>query len=59
MSRLLKIADAAAELSIGRSRLYELIAAGELRTVKIGERGVRIPAEEIDRFVRERLAPAA
>ncbi len=62
MSRLLRIPGAAAELSIGRSRLYELIAAGELRAVKIGERGVRIPASEIDRFVTERLAettPAA
>jgi excisionase family DNA binding protein len=61
MSRLLRIPEAAAELSIGRSRLYELIAAGELRAVKIGERGVRVPASELERFVAERLAqtPAA
>jgi len=55
MSRLLRIPEAAAELSIGRSRLYELIAAGELRAVKIGSRGVRVPAAELDRFVADRL----
>lgn len=59
MSRLLRIPEAAAELSIGRSRLYELIAAGELRAVKIGSRGVRIPDAELDRFVRERMADQA
>lgn len=55
MSRLLRIPEAAAELSIGRSRLYELIAAGEIAAVKIGSRGVRIPDTELDRFVAERL----
>lgn len=59
MSRLLKIPEAAAELAIGRSQLYELISAGEIRAVKIGSRGVRIPAAELDRFVAERLAEKA
>ncbi|MGI8657235.1 MAG: helix-turn-helix transcriptional regulator [Candidatus Limnocylindria bacterium] len=58
MSRLLKIPEAAAELSIGRSHLYELIAGGHVKAVRIGERGVRIPASELDRFVAERLAQA-
>lgn len=56
MSRLLRIPEAAAELSIGRSRLYELLQAGEIKTVKIGTRGVRVPSSEIDRFVAERMA---
>jgi excisionase family DNA binding protein len=55
MSRLLRIPEACAELSIGRSRLYELIAAGEIAAVKIGSRGVRIPSTELDRFVADRL----
>lgn len=55
MSRLPRVPEAAAELAVGRTRLYELIASGELRTVRIGERGVRVPAEEIDRFITERL----
>jgi excisionase family DNA binding protein len=32
------IEDAAAALSIGRTKLYELINAGELKPVKIGRR---------------------
>ncbi|MGI8830045.1 MAG: helix-turn-helix domain-containing protein [Candidatus Limnocylindria bacterium] len=55
--RLLTVKDAAAELSIGRSTLYELIAAGELRPVRIG-RALRIPTSELDRFVAERLEDA-
>ena len=37
-------------LGIGRSSLYELIAAGEIHAVKIGRRTL-IPAKEIERFV--------
>lgn len=62
MTQLLRsIPDAAAELAIGRSRLYELLQAGEIKAVKIGSRGVRVPQSELDRFVTERLAekPAA
>jgi len=55
MSKLLKIPEAAAELNVSRSLLYEMLAAGELRAVTVGTRGVRIPATEIDRFVTERL----
>ena len=33
---LLKVEEAAELLSIGRSHVYELIASGELETVKIG-----------------------
>ena len=58
MSRLLKIPEAAAELSIGRSRLYELLQAGEIKAVKIGSRGVRVPASELDRFVEGQLREA-
>jgi excisionase family DNA binding protein len=55
MSQLLKIPQAASELSISRSQLYELIGEGALRSVKIGSRGVRIPASEIQRYIAERL----
>lgn len=36
MPLLLTIPQAAAELTISRSRLYELIAQGEIRSVHIG-----------------------
>lgn len=40
-------------LSLGRSKVYELMAAGELRPVRVG-RAVRFVAEEVQSFV-ERL----
>ena len=47
---LLRIADCETRLGLGRTKIYELIASGELRAVHIG-RAVRIPAVEIERFV--------
>jgi len=52
---LLTIKKACEELQIGRTRLYGLCRAGTIRTVKIGRRGVRIPASEIERFIREQI----
>ncbi len=47
---LLKVETAADRLSIGRSKAWELVSAGELRTVRIG-RSVRVPATEVEAFV--------
>ena len=40
-------------LSLGRSKVYELMAAGELRPLRVG-RAVRFRAQEVEAFV-ERL----
>ncbi|MFO1129150.1 MAG: helix-turn-helix domain-containing protein [Rhodospirillales bacterium] len=37
-------------IGVGRTKIYELIAAGELRTVKLGKRRI-VPASEIDRLL--------
>jgi excisionase family DNA binding protein len=50
---LLRPEEAAEVLSIGRSRLYELLGRGELASVRIGT-SRRVPAEELVRYV-ERL----
>jgi excisionase family DNA binding protein len=44
-----RINDACRLLSISRSHLYDLVAAGEVRLVKIGNRSL-IPAGEIARL---------
>jgi excisionase family DNA binding protein len=44
------IPNAAAELSISRARLYELLKAGEIAFCKIGKRSV-IPASELLAFL--------
>lgn len=51
MARLLyTIADAHDQLGIGRSTLYELMAAGVIQTVKIGRRTL-IAHDELVRYV--------
>jgi len=48
--KLLTLPEVQTALSLGRSKVYELIGAGELRPVRVG-RAVRFPAHEIDAFV--------
>jgi excisionase family DNA binding protein len=47
---LLTVPEAAARLSLGRSKVYELLTRGELQAVRIG-RAVRIPVAELEHFV--------
>ncbi|MFO7700349.1 MAG: helix-turn-helix domain-containing protein [Acidimicrobiia bacterium] len=53
---LLKPEEAAELLSIGRSKVYELIGTGELASVRIGT-SRRIPADALAEFVRQLRAP--
>jgi excisionase family DNA binding protein len=48
---LLSVAEAAKALNLGRSKTYELIAAGELEVVHIG-RCSRVPVDAVEAFVR-------
>jgi excisionase family DNA binding protein len=50
--------EAARLLSISRTKVYELMASGELASVRIG-RSRRIPAEELRRFVTAEKGRAA
>ena len=53
MDKLLFTPEEAAErLSIGRSRIFELISSGRLRSVRIGA-SRRIPAAALTDFVNE------
>ena len=54
---LVRIADAAHVLGIGRTTFYKLIEAGDIHVVRIG-RAVRGPVAELQAFVdRHRNAP--
>jgi excisionase family DNA binding protein len=53
---LLRPEEAADLLSIGRSKVYELIGTGELASVRIGT-SQRIPADALAEFVRELRDP--
>ncbi|WP_072689369.1 helix-turn-helix domain-containing protein [Rhodococcus marinonascens] len=52
-ARLLTIPQTMEALSLGRSKVFELIESGEIRSVKIG-RSRRIPMSAINEYI-ERL----
>lgn len=47
---LLTVEDAAQALALGRTKVYELVESGALRSVKIG-RSRRIPVQALGEFV--------
>lgn len=55
---LLKISEAAALLGVSRSKCYELIQRGDLRTVRI-DSAPRITRAEIEAFVQRLQQEAA
>ena len=54
---LLRPNEVARQLGLGRSKIYQLMQAGELRPVHIG-RAVRIPAAEVAAYVARLQAEA-
>jgi len=50
---LLRVPEAAEQLGIGRTKIYELISTGELPTIHIG-RAVRISVSALQKWVEER-----
>jgi excisionase family DNA binding protein len=51
MTLLLTAEEAAAELRIGRTRMYALIASGEVVSVKVGG-SRRVPYDELAAYVK-------
>lgn len=59
MTKLLYgVNEASAMTSLSRSRLFELMAAGELESVKVGKRRL-IPAQALESFVARLRADSA
>lgn len=55
---LLKAEQVAQMLNLGRSTVFELMASGQLPVVRFG-RAVRVPREDLDRWIRDRVQRAA
>lgn len=51
---LLRPLEVAEALGIGRSKVYELLAAGALPVIRVG-RSVRVPAIAVSRWVEREL----
>jgi excisionase family DNA binding protein len=49
---LLKATDAGKLLGLGRSKVFAMVAAGELPVIRIG-RSVRIPRQALERWIRD------
>jgi len=52
---LLSPSEVAEVLGIGRSRVYEFLAAGTLPSIRLG-RSIRIPAEQLREWIEQRAA---
>lgn len=50
---LLRPEEAAKMLGLGRSKVFQMLAAGELPVVRIG-RSVRIPSDELREWIRRK-----
>jgi excisionase family DNA binding protein len=48
---LLKATEAGKLLGLGRSKVFAMVAAGELPVIRIG-RSVRIPRQALERWIR-------
>lgn len=53
MTELLTLAEVAERLSISRRQVERYVAAGRLRTVRLGYRTVRVKVREFDAFIRQ------
>jgi excisionase family DNA binding protein len=51
---LLTVEEAAKVMSLGRTRIYDLIASHELESLKVGK-SRRIVAKSIERFIERNL----
>ncbi|MQA14718.1 MAG: helix-turn-helix domain-containing protein [Pseudonocardiaceae bacterium] len=56
--KLYRVEEAAQLLGVGRTRVFDLIKLGELRSVKIGC-SRRIPAAALDEYIERLLASAS
>lgn len=57
MKKLLKVTDVMERLQLGKSKVFELIATGQLEAIKIdGAR--RVTEEAVDDFIKRRQAEA-
>jgi len=51
---LLRVRDVCAQLRLSRGYVYRLCAEGKLPVVRLGRKGIRIPADELAAWVAAR-----
>lgn len=53
-SLLLKVEDVQKTANLGRSKVYELIASGELQSIRVG-RAIRVPRQSLESWIEKQL----
>jgi excisionase family DNA binding protein len=51
---LLRISEAADAVGLGKTKFYELVQRGEIRSIHVG-RVVRVPTEAIEEWIEAKL----
>jgi excisionase family DNA binding protein len=51
--------EVAAITHISKTYIYELIASGEIQSMKFGARGIRVPHWALERYIEGRVAQRA
>lgn len=54
MDRLLRVDEVCSRLTLGRTRVYELIQSGELPSLRVGA-SRRVPASALEQFIAARM----
>lgn len=54
MDRLLRVDEVCSRLTLGRTRVYELIQSGELPSLRVGA-ARRVPAAALEQFITDRM----
>jgi len=52
---LLKIPEAAVLLNVARSKAYELAQRGDIPTVRLGPRAIRVPRAALERWIDQHV----
>ncbi len=56
---LVRPMEAAAMLGVSRTKIYALLSSGEIPSIRIGSRGLRVPLEPLRRWIEERHIQAS
>ena len=51
---LLTVRDVELELQLGRTRTYQLLRSGEIPSVRVGERSIRVTREDLYRWIESK-----
>ena len=56
---LLTVAEVELELRLGRTRVYQLLRSGEIPSVRVSARAIRVTREDLLRWVDSKYQPPA